>query len=156
MNNLRNGFTMIELIFVIVILGILSAVALPKFAALGEEAHIAKARSDISSIRASIANERRSRVIIGDPNYITGLSSNNVTLFDGNDSEHELLQYGITSGTADGKWSTTDTSPPYDSYQFHIDSIDVDFEYNSSNGLFNCSTTSGSDEQKDMCKSLVN
>lgn len=29
-NNIRNGFTMIELIFVIVILGILSAVALPK------------------------------------------------------------------------------------------------------------------------------
>ena len=40
---MKQAFTMIELIFVIVIIGILSAVAIPKLAGVQDQAHFAKA-----------------------------------------------------------------------------------------------------------------
>ena len=132
---MTKAFTMIELIFVIVILGILAAVALPKFASSKVQADIAKGRADIATIRAAIVNERQSRLILGDSSYISKLSTSSTatTLFTG-DGNNTLLTYGIKAGTGDGDWAISNDT----TYTYKVNGTLTTFTYNPTNGTFTC------------------
>lgn len=138
----RFAFTMIELVFVIVVLGILAALAIPRLAATRDDAEIAKGRSDVSAIRAAIVSERQTRLLQGQSAYINQLDDANFnegqTLFDDNDANTtnggRLLQYGITSANRNGHWMKTAAS----TYTYQVMGQPVTFTYTQANGTFTC------------------
>ena len=62
---MQKAFTMIELVFVIVVIGILAAVAVPKLAPIIDSAKTGKAKATIASVRSAIATERQKRILRG-------------------------------------------------------------------------------------------
>ena len=54
----RNAFTLVEVLIVIMILGILAAVAVPRFASAGDDARTSATQSVLAGVRAAIASHR--------------------------------------------------------------------------------------------------
>ena len=144
---MKKAFTMIELVFVIVILGVLAAVAVPKFSGATQSAQIAKAKNDVATIRSAILTERQGQLIKGINSFIPKLSDNSDLLFMG-DGTRKLLMYGIKSGTTSGKWSADDAG--YKNYTFHFDSEDVAFTYDNNTGVFSCDRAAS-----ENCRKLI-
>ena len=69
---MKKAFTMIELVFVIVVIGILSAVAIPKFAATRDDAVITRGRATVASLRSALSTLRQKNILKGSFNDING------------------------------------------------------------------------------------
>lgn len=70
----HKAFTMIEVVFVVVVIGILSAIALPRFSDTADNAYLSKAQSEIMAVRSALATERQKRILRGDTTSIISLS----------------------------------------------------------------------------------
>jgi general secretion pathway protein G len=136
MHKSKNAFTIIELIFVIVILGILAAVAVPKLGGVKETADIAKGRSDVASIRSAILSERQSQLVKGTRSYIPKLTPDTTStiLFTG-DGTRKLLLYGIKEGAWEHNADFT--------YTYTVGSTVTTFDYNATSGKLTCTSGDG-------------
>ncbi|MCF6339794.1 MAG: type II secretion system GspH family protein [Sulfurimonas sp.] len=137
MQKSKKAFTMIELVFVIVVLGILAAVAIPRFAATRTDAEITKGRADIASIRSAIVTERQARLITGDSLFIA--AGNGAGLLDNNGLFGGVLTYPIADRVANGRWTNL-TRPDVNSstYNYQINNVTTTFTYTRDGGIFDC------------------
>jgi len=102
---MKKAFTMLELVFVIAVIGILATIAIPKFAATRNDAIISKARATVAAMRSAVATERQKRILKGDFSDIS------------NSEVPGLLQYDLDSG-----WSgLTFTAPDGNTCTFSVE-----------------------------------
>jgi len=158
----KSAFTMIELVFVIVVIGILASVAIPRLAATRDDAEITKARVLVASVRNALAMERQKRILRGDFTVISavggtiGATTNVFGNFDNNSSNPTVLDYPVASENKKDRWhfSSGTGQSGRDQYIFKSSLGDVAFEV--VNGKFECDTTKTANTNANGCKQLTN
>ncbi|ABS52279.1 prepilin-type N-terminal cleavage/methylation domain-containing protein [Campylobacter hominis] len=126
---MKKAFTMIELIFVIVVLGILAGIAVPRLAATRDDATIAKMRGDLASIRSGISLKRSQNMMRGNIGWPElGANFSNV------------VQGGIKAGNDKNGW--TQDAQNANSFKGCVAAGKcANFTYDTTNGNITCTGT---------------
>lgn len=95
----RAGFTMIELIFVIVILGILAAVAIPKLAATRTDAEVSKGASDIATLVSDLGSYYTAQGTYSTRD-VADITNVNLSVTDASLVDGDTIDYGGTAAAS--------------------------------------------------------
>lgn len=135
---MKKAFTLIELVFVIVILGILATVAIPKLIVTRDDAEIAKAKSQIAAVRSGIQLKRNEMILSGTQGYPASLE-------DGTCCFGGILSTRIEERKDDNSygWKLENNT-----YSINTNKEQVKFTYSASDGSFKCEGATTDDDKK--------
>lgn len=140
---MKKAFTLIELVFVIVILGILATVAIPKLIVTRDDAEIAKAKSQIAAVRSGIQLKRNEMILSGTQGYPTSLE-------DGDCCFGGILSTKIEQRKDDNSygWKKETNTGTDIVYSINTNKEQVKFTYKSGDGSFKCEDATSDDDKK--------
>lgn len=137
---MKKAFTLIELVFVIVILGVLATVAIPKLIVTRDDAEIAKAKSQIAAVRSGIQLKRNEMILSGQQGYPTSLE-------DGTCCFGGILSTKIEQRKDDNSYGWQKENDG--SYTINTNKEKVKFTYINSDGSFKCEAATNDTDKKD-------
>lgn len=127
----NKGFTLIELILVIAILGILAISALPKFMDLSSQAKTSSMQGVVGAVRAGVALYKANKLANGETAaYPTTLDA--VADATACSTTAECFSSIMEQGVTDGKWTKVNSTQ----YTYNIDNNLSTYNYSSTNGTF--------------------
>jgi general secretion pathway protein G len=143
---MKRAFTILELIFVIVIIGILAGVAIPRLFTGVDEANIAKAKTQVANIRAGISSLYSKNIMAGNMDKCPELekSTSDDQLFE------NIIYPPIKKDSGDIKWHYEGNSSDETNYTLSVGDMSVRFVYDknvSKNCPFECN-----DSNSPLCK----
>lgn len=136
---MKKAFTLIELVFVIVILGILATVAIPKLIVTRDDAEIAKAKSQIAAVRSGIQLKRNEMILSGTQGYPTSLE-------DGDCCFGGILSTKIEKRKDDNSYGWDKKADG--TYTINTNKEQVEFKYDNSDGSFKCEDATSDADKK--------
>ena len=136
---MKKAFTLIELVFVIVILGVLATVAIPKLIVTRDDAEIAKAKSQIAAVRSGIQLKRNEMILSGTQGYPTNLE-------DGTCCFGGILSTRIEERKDDNSYGWKKNTDG--TYTINTNKEQVKFTYSNSNGSFKCEDATSDADKK--------
>jgi len=133
---MRKGFTLIELVLVITILGILAISALPSFINISTQAEQASRDGVVGAIRAGVALQRANDLVSNGPpgNYPATLDGVGAAL--ACSSTNPCFTTVLTQGVTDGSWTKTNDT----TYVFNDGSTAFTYTYTPASGTFTSPT----------------
>lgn len=119
---LKKGFTLIEVLIVVIIIGILASIALPQYTTTIEKSRSAEAATNVGSLRAAVdrywyqngsITTTIANLDIDNPNSVTNRLYNYAITDDGTDAttrKYTITATRTTAATTWVKWTQTDNN----------------------------------------------
>jgi prepilin-type N-terminal cleavage/methylation domain-containing protein len=133
---MKKGFTLIELVLVITILGILAISALPSFINISTQAEQASRDGVVGAIRAGVALQRANDLVTNGPPGTYPASLDAVANATACSSTNPCFTTVLTQGVTDGSWNKTNAT----TYTFTDGTSTFTYTYSAANGTFTSPT----------------